>query len=83
MVNVVVDDIAEAMNATAAEFPADVDEFEASIDLTGTGDLSLTLLQVGQVLSTTDPVPVTISYTSAGTAPTAGAATVIFTYVQP
>lgn len=28
VVNVVVDDIAEAMNATAAEFPADVDEFE-------------------------------------------------------
>lgn len=27
VVNVVVDDIAEAMNATAAEFPADVDEF--------------------------------------------------------
>ncbi len=28
VVNVVVDDIAEAMNSTAAEFPADVDEFE-------------------------------------------------------
>ena len=28
VVNVVVDDIAEAMNRTAAEFPADVDEFE-------------------------------------------------------
>lgn len=28
VVNIVVDDIAEAMNATAAEFPADVDEFE-------------------------------------------------------
>ena len=28
VVNVVVDDIAEAMNNTAAEFPADVDEFE-------------------------------------------------------
>ena len=30
VVNVVVDDIAEAMNSTAAEFPADVDEFEVS-----------------------------------------------------
>ena len=30
VVNVVVDDIAEAMNSTAAEFPADVDEFEIS-----------------------------------------------------
>ena len=28
VVNVVVDDIAEAMNSTAAEFPTDVDEFE-------------------------------------------------------
>lgn len=28
VVSVVVDDIAEAMNSTAAEFPADVDEFE-------------------------------------------------------
>ena len=28
VVNVVVDDIAKAMNSTAAEFPADVDEFE-------------------------------------------------------
>lgn len=28
VVNVVVDDIAEAMNRTAAEYPADVDEFE-------------------------------------------------------
>ncbi len=28
VVNVVVDDIAEAMNTTAAEFPTDVDEFE-------------------------------------------------------
>ncbi len=28
VVNVVVDDISEAMNRTAAEFPADVDEFE-------------------------------------------------------
>ena len=28
VVNVVVDDISEAMNKTAAEFPADVDEFE-------------------------------------------------------
>ena len=28
VVNVVVDDIAEAMNSTAAEFPADVDEFQ-------------------------------------------------------
>ena len=28
VVNVVVDDIAEPMNATAAEYPADVDEFE-------------------------------------------------------
>jgi len=28
VVNIVVDDIAESMNATAAEFPADVDEFE-------------------------------------------------------
>ena len=30
VVNVVVDDIAEAMNMTAAEFPEDVDEFEIS-----------------------------------------------------
>ena len=30
VVNVVSDEIAEAMNATAAEFPADVDEFEIS-----------------------------------------------------
>ncbi len=30
VVNVVVDDIAEAMNSTAAEFPADVDEFDVS-----------------------------------------------------
>ena len=30
VVNVVVDEIAEAMNSTAAEFPADVDEFEIS-----------------------------------------------------
>ena len=33
VVSVVVDDIAEAMNSTAAEFPADVDEFEIA-DLT-------------------------------------------------
>ena len=30
VVNVVVDDIAAAMNATAAEYPADVDEFQVS-----------------------------------------------------
>jgi flavin reductase (DIM6/NTAB) family NADH-FMN oxidoreductase RutF len=30
VVNVVVDDIAEAMNRTAAEYPADVDEFEVA-----------------------------------------------------
>lgn len=30
VVNVVVDDIASAMNSTAAEYPADVDEFEVS-----------------------------------------------------
>lgn len=30
VVNVVVNDIADAMNSTAAEFPADVDEFEIS-----------------------------------------------------
>ena len=30
VVNVVVDDIAEAMNSTAAEFPADVDEFQVA-----------------------------------------------------
>ena len=28
MVNIVVDDIAEAMNRTAAEFPSEVNEFE-------------------------------------------------------
>ena len=60
----------------------DVDEFEASIDLTGTEDLTLTLLRLGVVLSADLSVGVTYTYTSAGTAPTAGAATIMIEYFQ-
>lgn len=63
---------------------ADPDEFEADVDLdNAAGDIAVTQLRMGEAISTTDTVPVTITYTSTGTAPTAGAATVIFTYIQP
>lgn len=61
---------------------ADVDEFEAAIDLQSAGNASLTILQLGQEISTTDNVPITVSITNTGTGLSAGVATVIFTYVQ-
>ena len=75
-------DVLTIGHAAFGSTAADVDEFEATIDLTGTGDLSLTLLQLGQVLSADEPVGVTYTYTSAGTAPTAGAATIMIEYFQ-
>lgn len=62
---------------------ADPDEFEASINLQTAGDAGLTLLQVGQQLSADVPVPITLTTTGVGTAATAGAATVIFEFIQP
>ena len=61
---------------------ADVDEFEAAIDLQATGNAALTILQLGQVISATDNVPVTVTTTSTGTGLSAGAATIVVTYVQ-
>ena len=61
---------------------ADVDEFETAINLQSAGNASLTILQLGQVISATDNVPITVSTTSVGGSLSAGAATVLFTYAQ-
>lgn len=67
-----------AFGATAA----DVDEFEAAVDLQAAGNAALTILQLGQVISATENVPITVSTTSAGGGLSAGTATILFTYVQ-
>ena len=62
---------------------ADVDEFEASIDVkTAGGRIALTLLQGGAVISATESVPITVTYTPTGGSTSAGSATVIFEYTQ-
>ena len=61
---------------------ADVDEFEASIDIQATGLIALTPLQLGVVLSSTDNVPLTFTITNTGTGLSAGALTIMLTYVQ-
>lgn len=63
---------------------ADPDFFEAAIDVkTAAGIIALTLLNRHEAISASDGVPITITYTPVGTAATAGAAKVIFEFVQP
>lgn len=61
---------------------ADVDEFEAAVDVTNAGNIALTVLQLGQVISSTTNVPLTVTTVSVGGSLSAGAATVVFTYSQ-
>jgi len=61
---------------------ADTDEFEAAIDLQSAGDASLTLLQIGQELSSELNAGLTATVTSVGGSLAAGAATIIVEYVQ-
>ena len=62
---------------------ADVDEFEAAVDVkTAAGRIALTALQGGAVISASDSVPITVTYTPVGTAATAGTCTVVFEYLQ-
>ena len=61
---------------------ADTDEFEAAVDLQSAGNAALTILQLGQELSSELNVGLTATITSSGTGLAAGAATIVVEYVQ-
>jgi hypothetical protein len=63
---------------------ADVDYFEAAIDLkSAAGTITTTDLKMGAVVSSTDSVPITFTNTTLGTVGTAGTTNVQLVYIQP
>ena len=60
----------------------DGDEYATDLDLTTAGKIAADeLATAGNLLYTADETQITAAYTSAGTAPTAGAGTVVVLYV--
>lgn len=60
----------------------DIDKYADNVDVSATGSASVTLLNVGAVISTTSPTAIYAKYTPANTSPTAGSAYVVVEYAQ-
>ena len=59
---------------------ADPDHYANNVDVSSSGDASVTLLNGGEISSTSEPTQLTATYAQTGTAATAGSARVIVTY---
>ncbi|KKK93671.1 hypothetical protein LCGC14_2690560 [marine sediment metagenome] len=61
---------------------ADPNAFTAALDITASGELTVTKLLMGDVQSTTENVPITATWTAVGAAATTGEIEINLEYVQ-